>query len=405
MAWTPLLPRLCLALALGLPPGLPASVPGHLAWRDGQLYRVDRGHLDLLVPGAVRKAPTPAPEGAIWTAVGPDGALWALGAPRAGAAGPPHGPVSEPAAGAAANGPVPRIQPVWRREPEAETWSRWADYRLSGDDALSALVPLDGDRVFALSRGVLWEGGGSLRNETQGVFRRQGEDLVLDHLVSLDLVGDPFLPWRGDPKAAPKGTVRAGRLLAFNRLHHLWTESFLDFAHPDALPPLWQAGETACVVNRSFGLIWVFDGLGALARRIALFDLGPDETLAQPGAPSRYARAVLGCEPTADGRLLVATRSLDAIVGERVVYPLQERGRPVPPARYTGNTHWGRLQFPEIWWWRVDPTTGKAERIAAPPGAPLFLDDRIVQQGLDWTCTPQGDPVFPPSKAEAPEGP
>jgi hypothetical protein len=101
----------------------------------------------------------------------------------------------------------------------------------------------------------------------------------------------------------------------------------------------------------------------------------------------------------------MATRSLDAITGERAVYPLQEGGRPVPPARYAGNTHWGRLQFPEIWWWRVDPATGKAERITPPPGAPLFLDDRIVQQGLDWTCTPQGDPVFPASGAGASPAP
>lgn len=389
-------PWLFLVLSLGLPSALPASTPGHLAWRNGQCYRLARGHLDLLLPIAAGKGPTPsrAPEGAIWTSVGPDGALWALGAPRSGPADGAGGPPEDT--------PPSKIQTVWRRDPEAAAWSRWADYRLSGDDALSALVPLGGDRVFALSRGVLWESGASQRNETQGVFRRQGTALVLDHLVPLDLVGDPFLPWQGDPKAAPKGLVRAGHLLAFNRLHHLWTEAFLDFAHPEALPPLWQAGDFACVVNRSFGLIWVFDTQGALARRIALFDLGSDELLAQPGAPARYARAVLGCEPTADGRLLVATRSLDAITGERAVYPLQEGGRPVPPARYAGNTHWGRLQFPEIWWWRVDPATGKAERITPPPGAPLFLDDRIVQHGLDWTCTPQGDPVFPAAGAEGP---
>ena len=83
-----------------------------------------------------------------------------------------------------------------------------------------------------------------------------------------------------------------------------------------------------------------------------------------------------------------------AVLGERAAYPLLKDGQPVPHETYAGNEHWGRLQFPEIWWWRVDPGTAKAERITPPSGAPLFMDDAMVARGLDWTYNASGDPVF-----------
>lgn len=378
-----------LAGLFGLPPESLTSIDApRVVWSQGRVIEARRDGFDVLSSGPEQRTHVALPMAARWTAVGPDGSLWALGEAAQEAA-------SDPSAK-----PM-RTQSIWRCQ-DLKTWQLWAKWEIPQDQILVALVPLEQDRIYACSNGILWEDPGSDRNDTQGVFSRSGDRLRLDHLVQLDLGGDPYLPSHGDPKGL--GIQRRGKSYSYNRLRHLWVMAFADFEHPDAPIALWQVGNGFCVVNRFFGLVWCFNSHGELVRRVKLFDQGDDATLSRFSAHFEYGAAVLGCQPAQDGTLLLASRSRESVFGSRALYP-QKRpdGELVPHERFMASEHWSQLQFPEVWWWRVKPDTGEASRIDAPPGAPLNVDDHIRKAGLTWSCLTNGDLVFP--KVQEPRTP
>ncbi len=160
--------------------------------------------------------------------------------------------------------------------------------------------------------------------------------------------------------------------------------------------PLVATDDELVMINQHYGLLWVFDEKGVFRRRVQLFDLGKDEDLCRIQVYWQHERAILGFAATPEGQLLLATRSAGAVLFARKDEPLlDEAGNPEQLPVMEARSRWSWLDRPDIWWWLVDPKSGKASRTLPPLGAPELMTEEIARSGVTWSLNRQGDPVFP----------
>lgn len=111
----------------------------------------------------------------------------------------------------------------------------------------------------------------------------------------------------------------------------------------------------------------------------------------------RIEPVLLGAALKADGKLLLATRTEEAVLKAHAAYPsFNEDGTPVSPVELAAsNTQMRIEQFPEIVWREFDPLTGKLEKVeSTPPGAPWELKDFQMAQKFDFTVDRNGHVEF-----------
>ncbi|MDR3683867.1 MAG: hypothetical protein P4L11_09065, partial [Geothrix sp.] len=265
------------------------------------------------------------------------------------------------------------------------------------------------DRVLAEWQDGCWVDG---RADSLCLLKRSEEGACeIESLVFVDLGEGIYLPAQSDPVAAKRGVPfieHGGKRYLFNKRRRLLSVDTipLDFAALKGGLPAVESDEGLVLINRHYGLFWVFDEKGRFRRRIQLFDQGSDDELCQIDSYWRHERAVLGCQPLRDGALLVATRSLGAVLFARKDLPLlDEQGQPEKPGFFQARQKWSWWDRPAIVWWEVDPNSGTASQIVAPPGAPETMTESIATAGLTWTYDRYGDPVFSPPERGAVVGP
>ena len=341
-----------------------------------------------------------APPGSIWTGVW-EGQAWALGAPRLEREVPQNATAEEKLL-------FPRIrQRIWVSSDFA-IWDAWGDITIprsdEGPNKVIGLHPISQDRVVSRWQVGVWVDG---RIESTCILKRsQGGACDMESLVFADLGEGIFIPAASDAKDVKQGVQaieRSGKRYVYNLKRRLLTiESIpMDIGSFKGGLPVIEFDDGFAIVNRHYGMFWVFDEQGRFRRRIRLFDQGVDSELCQLKAYWRHERAVLGCQPTRDGKLLVATRSAGAVLFARTDHPLlDEQGQPEKPELFQARQRWSWSDRPDILWWEVDPKEATASKINAPHGAPTVMTEQTATSGISWTYNLHGDPLFSPPERE-----
>ena len=137
------------------------------------------------------------------------------------------------------------------------------------------------------------------------------------------------------------------------------------------------------------GLLLVFNAeRGNLERVCTLF--GRD--IADLSSEDEFA--VLGVQPCPDGQLLLASRSMDAVLFSRKVHPTSGLGATVS-AWQVGNyaTHQRSLDaYPDVLWWEFRPDGGTFHPVATPEGLPSRLLKPELLSGFRFLMGIDGKP-------------
>lgn len=168
------------------------------------------------------------------------------------------------------------------------------------------------------------------------------------------------------------------------------------------LSTLWVTAHAyACgdhtVVASPHGLFWVFDAKGRLRRHHTLFPCLDENTLRKGHL---WPGAVLRCQPTRDGDLLISALSLDAVT------QATQEVREEDPVRFNGPTQASRDHFekrerqafarilgngPVVDWFTLDPQQGTLSPIAPPKGLPGVIHSRQAFDQFNWVFKPDGN--------------
>lgn len=190
---------------------------------------------------------------------------------------------------------------------------------------------------------------------------------------------------------------RGGRPTWTFNLKHLWllnavrNQPFL--ATPDGLV-------LGCF---QIGAFFVLDGQGRLRRRLDVFPSLTDEMRADT---STFEYVVLCAQPRADGKILLATRSEDAVLHGRKLFPRDHSLATSMDSRKAAERDaFDRLslsQFPQVLWWELDPLEGVIRPAAPPQQVPTTLQDPAALRRYRFTFKPNGDLDFSPSGGRNP---
>lgn len=333
-----------------------------IAWTPEGAFQFGRSELQRLnpTPGFPSSLRAPSAE-TIWMTVG-QGSAWALGPflPSS-----PEG--SQPQKG----------QMVWRSL-DFKTWEAFGDIPPSLGP-IRGLIPLDEGRLFVFS------GLGFLQIDKIpfpfAILEQVEGNLRTREGVTLDF-GDPM----ERPTLQPIGSRNPALV---NNRKFLVLKNLL-FESPR---PILQLGDRFMVVSRHMGTFWVFDSKGRLKKRVQLFETENDNVFANIW---KYERAILGCQTTPEGKLLVASRSKEAFFFGKDWFPIFKEGTKelLHPELGARNERTSQTTFPDIYWWEVDPIECRATRISAPPNAPQNLESVNPGSTIGITFRADGMPLF-----------
>jgi hypothetical protein len=143
------------------------------------------------------------------------------------------------------------------------------------------------------------------------------------------------------------------------------------------------------------GIFWVFErNRGRLARVVRLYNGLTDERLAKANLP----RLLLGFQSAPEGHLLISAIG-EGPLSEDSTSPRQPLGKvhPPPSSRAWAND---RVEMhPVVYWWNLDPLTGKKSEVAAPEAMPRLVMSAKDVVDFDWRFSPSGK-VLPVAREE-----
>ena len=241
---------------------------------------------------------------------------------------------------------------------EGRDWRVEGILPLKGSSGIWTLHPLGGEWVLAVAKDLfLVEGKAS----PLALLRRRGADqLAFGRLLDLELPKGYLQGLKGHP---------GGEGFGFAETTAPYFKTF--FTQGKELVVRCEGG--LAFVSAETGTIWVVKGGDAPAVRSGTLYSGVDATwcLEQKGD---LEKGILGCQPQAEGHLLVAARREDALKAYAAA-AFQEDGRP-DQARDALRARRERellARHPELTWWTFDPITCTFSPAATPAKAPSRL--------------------------------
>jgi hypothetical protein len=246
-------------------------------------------------------------------------------------------------------------------------------------------------------------------NKAWGSFARldNGNFLAVAFRPSFTTEGG-YTPW-AILETTPKGELRQKEALGGGLTRSVWADPIDKQGWGRSNYPRWWAPlptilrtpEHVVVGYEDIGWFFVFRTRdGAFERRVAMFDFIDEEVMQKTG-PSPYPYVGLGCQPQPDGRILVASRSREAIeqAGRAFVahIPLEIVENHKKVLDWEKKTQWIRdenlRQFPHVAWWSLDPATGKVSPEEPPHRFPDRIQSETELQNWFWRFKADGNLV------------
>ncbi len=173
-----------------------------------------------------------------------------------------------------------------------------------------------------------------------------------------------------------------------------YTSLELDFLSPTVI----RTEGYITVLSPKTGWFWVFnDQNGHLKRHGQIYSSVGEDLLKKP---RDLAHVCLGAQPRPDGRILVATRTEDAV--QQAARAFQKFQPKIDSDRaFVSNFEsikelWDlNLQtFPRVEWWKLDPSTGAVEPEAAPQRFPSLVRSVKELKSFRWRFKADGNLVW-----------
>ncbi len=287
---------------------------------------------------------------------------------------------------------------------------KWETMGLIEGDLPAQFMPLGTDRFIAVVRGTAHGSYFEVGKEASpvAIFKRQGGSTFrLERAVPL--IDGGLLEQVGGAASSLDGAPR-GSLQSANSSARSTGDSETKAGMSN--PPVWKKrkGFSAFLFNLSdsimwvplptggallhlsTGHIWVFGNNGELRHHVAVFDAYKESDFLRL---IDLPRVCLGAVPTAEGHILLATRSKAGVFEAAEKYPTMDwdpatgRLTPKPDLDLVANhQRMRRLDYPEIFWWDFDPVEGKFSRMEVPPmGAP---ERRPMEEAQDISMEESG---------------
>lgn len=197
---------------------------------------------------------------------------------------------------------------------------------------------------------------------------------------------------------------KAAPLCGFER--PVWQEKLgprgagiLNYKHLWMLAPTILRTPTHIVVGlEDLGWFFIFRAKdGGFERRVGLFDFIDEKALS--GDQFHYPYVGLGAQVRSDGRILIASRSMDAVQNAHLVFSskfpaeiAKDPGRALDWYRKTEPIREQNLkQFPQIAWWTLDPVTGRIEKETPPARFPDRVSSISEMRNWNWRFKADGN--------------
>jgi hypothetical protein len=239
--------------------------------------------------------------------------------------------------------------------PKAE-WERLQEVQTKSGIPL-VLIPLSKDGTYL---GINWMDGFATKGKASFVarFRRSNEMIVFDDCVDMPSPFEGLATRVQEVKPEPSETQ--------NTRSSSSTEGRYEClpVNPALLPTLWapaQVKDRLFLGSTQSGMVWVFNlDSGNCERVLNLVDSSKEDLpkLALLG------HVLLSMQPTPDHMLLIATCGPEALN--------LARSKPASATRNTSDDDWisSLANQTDIQWLRVDPMTGKIDRVSSLYGLP-----------------------------------
>jgi hypothetical protein len=163
---------------------------------------------------------------------------------------------------------------------------------------------------------------------------------------------------------------------------------------PDLQDRLFELDEGWAFLDRHHGFIWIFDGKGALKRRIPIYEDLKETDLDLPSMA--FPMAVLACEAAPGGKLILAARNDIAFFFSRKVWPRDaDPANPPLAASLLVRETQAAKDFPDLAWMAVDTRSGDVKSMPAPPEQPSKYTFRPGDPNwhFRFTVNPEGQVV------------
>jgi hypothetical protein len=154
------------------------------------------------------------------------------------------------------------------------------------------------------------------------------------------------------------------------------------------------------------GLIFVFGPRGQFKRMIRLFPSLTDDRLRNL---ETLEHAILGFQPTDDGRILVASRSEEAVLNARIRFPrdnsLDAYKNPESAKENARQEKLSVEAYPALVWWSVDPSTGQVTSVEPPLKVSGHFNSPEQISAFRFSILPSGNLLFgDPGQAQSEPG-
>ena len=359
------------------------------SWEDSALAEIDleRQEIRKFDQTKDRWIKTPLPKGT-WWATFCQGQYWALTKPAV----LPLDPASEGKSSQEAES-RPQ-QDLWRCD-WGKPWERVATFKPDHGVANAlAAFPLENDRFLLASKfhfsfvdGTYPLAIAKLNSVSGYLELERPEDLGLGgpYTKNLSATGKKITENESISRRNPNSII----------YRNLTTES---------TPTMISIGDRPIIFSMYLGVIWIFDSHGNLRKKCVLYPEVKDEDYKNL---FHFERAILGWQLTPEHKILLATRSIDAVLLARKSHPiLYTDGSTYPLYALKAHNDWAAKDFPDIQWWEFDPETGDFHRTSVPPNFPNRLDQLANPDSqVLFTFTPEGIPVLRSPRAAPPEKP
>jgi len=241
---------------------------------------------------------------------------------------------------------------------EGRDWRVEGVLPLKGAAGIWALHPLGGEWVVGVAKDLFWVEG---KASPLALFRRRGADqLAFERLLDLDLPKGYLEGLKGQP---------GGEGFGFAETSAPFFKVF--FTLGKELEVRFDGG--LAFASAEAGTIWVVTGGDAPSVRSGSLYAGVEAAWCL-AAKGDLEKGILGCQPQADGRLLVAARTEEALKAYAAA-GFEDDGRPDPvrDAQRARRERELLARHPEVRWWTFDPVTCTFSPAALPPRAPSRL--------------------------------
>ena len=263
---------------------------------------------------------------------------------------------------------------------DGKAWDLFSRFNV-GDAKVVHCLPLGGDRFFMISIPTKpFVLGLVMSPLAVGRFSKD-HGIRVEGLVDLGLGLVQRIPISKDPKSTPIVSMRGLARAAFPVIFS--DSSFIPL--PDGF----------ALLSDQAGIFWIFDERGALKREVRLFKSITNEKLKEW---DKIEHAVLGCQPTSQGTILIASRPEDAVLLAREGFPRDETLEmfkdPAQRARIERLENDSLRAYPELEWWTLDPAEGRIWSTPSPQNTQSRFMSRDQVAAFQFRFLPNGNLVF-----------